>query len=122
MTLLNTAANLGGTWPSSMIMWLVGHLTQDPHCVVDPESDQEVCTGGWDPYLMLQVTLSCLGCIWILFLGRRVRRLAELPDDAWRTHLLDKEIEDGDLLNSTDVELGETGGAHRRSAKEEKRE
>jgi hypothetical protein len=32
MTCLNTAANLGGTWPSSVVMYLVGLLTIPPTC------------------------------------------------------------------------------------------
>merc|ERR1719362_1030217 len=46
MTLLNTAANLGGTWPSPIVMWLVGQFTVSPTCTVDSESGVDVCTGG----------------------------------------------------------------------------
>lgn len=124
MTLLNTAANLGGTWPSSFVMWMVGQLTQDPEChhevVIDAETGQRhngpVCSGGRDPYFVLQVVFSLLGILWIAILGKRVKHVADLPDDAWKTHLLDEESaipdnrtsdeEASSLLRSVDVELG----------------
>ena len=37
-------------------------------------------------------------------LGNRVRYLADLPDDAWRTHLLDKDTSTSD--EDDDVEMG----------------
>ena len=93
MTCLNTAANLGGTWPSSVVMYLVGLLTVPPTC--EPGIDGgEVCVGGRDAYVPLQVALGILGVAWIFLLGSRVRTLAELPDDAWRTHLLDDDVSD----------------------------
>lgn len=88
MTLLNTAANLGGTWPASVAMYTVGALTTPPTCAND-SAGVETCSGGVDAYIPLQIGLSIIGMAWIFFLGGRVRRVAELPDDAWRTHLLD---------------------------------
>ena len=90
MTLLNTAANLGGTWPASFVMWMVGHLTKGPVCSPGT-NDTPVCTTGRDPYLILQLLFSALGCLWIFVMGGHVQRVANLPDDAWRTHLLDKD-------------------------------
>ena len=90
MTLLNTAANLGGTWPASLVMYLVGRFTVPPDCSVDPDSGAQVCVGGRDAYFPLQIGLSLLGLLWIALLGHRVQHIAELPDDAWRTHLLDE--------------------------------
>jgi PAT family acetyl-CoA transporter-like MFS transporter 1 len=108
MTLLNTAANLGGTWPASFVMWLTGVLTRDPECIVDATTGIEVCTGGRDPYYVIQGIFSILGCVWILALGNRVRRVAELPDDAWRTHLLDEKDVDEEALTSVDVEISDS--------------
>jgi PAT family acetyl-CoA transporter-like MFS transporter 1 len=85
MTLLNTFGNLGGTWPSSVIMYMIGQFTIPPDCSVG-EDGNEVCTGGRDAYFPLQLVLSTLGCIWIFVMGTRVQHIAELPDDAWRTH------------------------------------
>ena len=99
MTCLNTAANLGGTWPSSVVMYLVGMLTVPPSC--EPGVDGgEVCVGGRDAYVPLQMGLGILGVAWIFLLGSRVRKLAELPDDAWRTHLLDDEMSDLEADNN----------------------
>lgn len=100
MTLLNTAANLGGTWPASFIMWLTGKLTRDPECLVDMATGVETCTQGRDPYAVLQICFGVLGCLWIALLGNRVHRIAELPDDAWRTHLLDGTVDGDNVLNS----------------------
>lgn len=80
MTLLNTMANLGGTWPASFVMKLLGWLTPSG------------TTASWfrgDPYEVVQTIFSVLGILWIIVLGPVVGRLAALPDDAWRTHLLD---------------------------------
>lgn len=108
MTLLNTAANLGATWPASFVMWMTATLTRDPECIVDAATGVQACTGGRDPYFVLQAVFSALGVVWIMFLGRRVRQVAELPDDAWRTHLLDKQEVDEEALTSVDVELNES--------------
>eukprot|EP00536_Pseudo-nitzschia_multiseries_P006560 jgi/Psemu1/239478/estExt_Genewise1.C_1420008 len=95
MTLLNTMANLGGTWPASFVMKLLGWLT--PH---GASSSAESTTSGvssWfggDPYELVQTIFSVLGVVWILLLGPVVRRLATLPDDSWRTHLLDGDEDD----------------------------
>ncbi len=85
MTLLNTAANLGGTWPASVVMYLVGQFSVPPTC--ETVNGAEVCSGGRESYYPLQAVLSVLGCLWIYLMGGKVRHLAELPDDAWRTHL-----------------------------------
>lgn len=89
MTLLNTAANLGGTWPASVVMYLVGQLTLPPDCRLT-ESGKELCTGGREAYFPLQVILSLLGCLWLFVMSGKVNHLAELPDDAWKTHLEDE--------------------------------
>lgn len=103
MTLLNTAANLGGTWPASLVMFLVGRFTVAPECSVDADTGAQVCAGGRDAYYPLQIGLSLLGLAWIALLGHRVQHIAELPDDAWRTHLLDEETSTSD--DEADVEL-----------------
>uniref|UniRef100_A0A7S2V9W8 Uncharacterized protein n=1 Tax=Entomoneis paludosa TaxID=265537 RepID=A0A7S2V9W8_9STRA len=109
MTLLNTAANLGGTYPASFVMWLVGALTRPATCILDNVTGKEVCTGGFDPYFMLQVAFSLLGCLWIVVFGRRVDYIAHLPEDSWRTHWLDKKKDDGDgILNSHQDLLNES--------------
>ena len=89
-------------------MWLVGRLSTEPKCSTDPISGVETCIAGRDPYFVLQATFSLLGCLWILLMGRRVRILQALPEEAWRTHILDADRSDYDeesLLSSVDVEL-----------------
>ena len=93
MTLLNTFANLGGTWPSSFVMYLIGQFTVAPECTVGDDG-VERCVGGRDAYFPLQMALSALGCVWIFFMSKRVKYVSELPDDAWRTHI--GEDEDGE--------------------------
>jgi len=92
VTLLNTAANLGGTWPSSFVMWLVSRLTPVGKQAHLPEGESLSVSAeprGNDPYFAVQFVFTLLGLGWIWFFGPRVSHVAALPDDAWRTHLLD---------------------------------
>lgn len=89
MTLLNTMANLGGTWPASVIMFLVGKFTVPEVCTF--EKGIEVCNGGRDAYFPLQVVLSAIGLAWIFFLGKSVQQVSVLPESAWRTNSLEDE-------------------------------
>ncbi|KAK1738901.1 acetyl-CoA transporter [Skeletonema marinoi] len=93
MTLLNTFGNLGGTWPSSVVMYMIGQFTIPPVCSVG-EDGSEVCTGGRDAYFPLQLVLSTLGCMWIFVMSKRVHHIAELPDDAWRTQIENEDEEE----------------------------
>eukprot|EP00551_Chaetoceros_affinis_P006121 CAMPEP_0203670128 /NCGR_PEP_ID=MMETSP0090-20130426/6308_1 /ASSEMBLY_ACC=CAM_ASM_001088 /TAXON_ID=426623 /ORGANISM="Chaetoceros affinis, Strain CCMP159" /LENGTH=584 /DNA_ID=CAMNT_0050534937 /DNA_START=27 /DNA_END=1781 /DNA_ORIENTATION=+ len=90
MTLLNTAANLGGTWPASIVMYLVGQLSVPPTCETSPTSGDVVCSGGREAYFPMQLVFSILGCLWVYFMGKKVMYLSTLPDDAWRTHADDE--------------------------------
>ena len=120
MTLLNTAANLGGTWPASFVMWVMGTLSKDPVCTTDLDTGIETCQTGYDPFIHLQIVFSILGMLWIVLLRKRVRVIENLPDDAWRTHVLDnvgdgtgngtrtrkpKSSDEESLLSSVDVDL-----------------
>eukprot|EP00985_Skeletonema_marinoi_P034202 scaffold43410_cov277-Skeletonema_marinoi.AAC.1 len=93
MTLLNTFGNLGGTWPSSVVMYMIGQFTIPPVCSVG-EDGSEICTGGRDAYFPLQLVLSTLGCMWIFVMSKRVHHIAELPDDAWRTQIENEDEEE----------------------------
>ena len=91
MTLLNTMANLGGTWPASFVMKLLGWLTPDG---TSSSASPETQASSWfrgDPYELVQTIFTVLGLLWVLFLGPVVRRLAALPDEAWRTELSNDE-------------------------------
>lgn len=70
MTLLNTAANLGGTWPASAIMWIMGRLSS---------------ADGPDAYAPLQAVLSALGLAWLWCNTHRVRDIARSDESCWRT-------------------------------------
>ena len=83
MTLLNTAANLGGTWPASTIMYLLGIFSKPKTCTPDGME----CSGGKDAYIPLQLILSILGMAWLYLLTDKVKYVANLPDDDWKTHI-----------------------------------
>lgn len=91
MTLLNTAANLGGTWPSSFVLWLLSRLSNKQCNKSESPTGKPACR---DPYFVLQAVFSLLGVLWIVVFGRRVQHVAQLPDSAWRTHLLPEDAED----------------------------
>lgn len=44
MTLLNTLSNLGGTWPSTVVLWLVDILTYKKCEVGCSDPTQQVCS------------------------------------------------------------------------------
>jgi PAT family acetyl-CoA transporter-like MFS transporter 1 len=109
MTLLNTAANLGGTWPSSFVMWLLSSMTMGSSASSGDGTASAAMTPPRDPYVKLQIIFASLGILWLVCLSPRLKRLAALPDDAWRTHLLDSsdtEAEDAGS-NVTDLESGD---------------
>lgn len=114
MTLLNTAANLGSTWPASIVMYMVGQLSVSPTCLMD-NSGVETCSGGVEAYFPMQLVFSVLGCAWVYFLGSKVMQLASLPDDAWRTHLGEEDDDDdgngeeGDIEQHQRKRLGKKG-------------
>ena len=102
MTLLNTIANLGGTWPSSFIMWLISKFSTSNG---GNGGSSAAGSGGNDPYYSLQLVLSLLGIAWIVILGPKVIQLSHLPDDAWRTHLLDNDDENKNIETTDDDEV-----------------
>jgi hypothetical protein len=116
MTLLNTMANLGGTWPASFVMKLIGWLTPDAGST-SSSSDNVSKASSWfggDPYELVQTIFTVLGLLWLLFLGPVVRRLAALPDDAWRTNESNDE-KDGITAATTSANKPQAGGARQRS-------
>ncbi|KAG7363521.1 acetyl-coa transporter [Nitzschia inconspicua] len=110
MTLLNTAANLGGTWPASFVMGLLGLLSGSKY---DGASSSSFAK---DPYVGLQTVFSLLGVLWIFMFAPKLKLLANLPDDAWRTHLLDGS-ETGSSVNA--MESGEMDLSRWTAAKNE---
>lgn len=102
MTLLNTMANLGGTWPASSVMWLLGLLTKGK--AASAAAGTTLSGVNFDPYISVQTVFSILGIAWIFIFGPKLRQLSVLPDDAWRTHLLDAEGKD---MSIASVEAGD---------------
>ena len=64
MTLLNTAANLGSTWPASAVMYLVGQFSSSPQCETTASGVE--CKGGREAYFPMQIIFSILGCLWLI--------------------------------------------------------
>ncbi|GMI25588.1 hypothetical protein TeGR_g9878 [Tetraparma gracilis] len=63
MTLLNTFANLGGTWPATPAFYLAGKVD----------------------YYLLQACMSALGLLWVWKLGPKVEWLAGTKEEEWKT-------------------------------------
>jgi len=63
MTLLNTFANLGGTWPAGPMLWIAGEVD----------------------YYKLQLGLSLMGLLWVSKMAPRVEYLANTDESEWRS-------------------------------------
>uniref|UniRef100_A0A2M4AAL5 Putative acetyl-coa transporter n=1 Tax=Anopheles triannulatus TaxID=58253 RepID=A0A2M4AAL5_9DIPT len=96
MTLLNTLSNLGGNWPTTVVLWLVDYLTWR-RCSIDESNDcadstqKSVCSeaGGKcgiivDGYYIEIFVCLLYGLVWYRWGCRKIRYLQELPLKAWR--------------------------------------
>uniref|UniRef100_U5EUI4 Putative acetyl-coa transporter n=1 Tax=Corethrella appendiculata TaxID=1370023 RepID=U5EUI4_9DIPT len=100
MTLLNTLSNLGGNWPTTVILWLVDVLTWKK-CSIELENstentcsnsrEQEICTssGGKcditiDGYYIEIIFCFIYGVLWYLWGKSKIYYLQNLPLKAWR--------------------------------------
>ncbi|KAK7486147.1 hypothetical protein BaRGS_00022613 [Batillaria attramentaria] len=95
MTLLNTVANLGGNWPSTLCLWLVDRLTYK-YC--DSTGDQcsskemekicseagSTCTTYIDGYYILTAVCFVVGFSWLAWRRNKLRQLDSLPESAWK--------------------------------------
>jgi len=88
MTLLNTAANLGGTWPASLIMYLLGKVTS---WFTFGSSEGGGSIYRIDAYFPMQIILCALGIFWIWHFGDFVKHIEHAAPEAWRTPV---ELED----------------------------
>jgi len=100
MTLLNTLANLGSTWPKFFIFWLVDVWTckggkrggsSESEVSGDGSSGKDVhCLWyvgeGSDGYYSVSLLCFAIGCLWFWFMRSRVLGLGELEKKAWLTH------------------------------------
>ncbi|XP_055624324.1 acetyl-coenzyme A transporter 1 [Toxorhynchites rutilus septentrionalis] len=99
MTLLNTLSNLGGNWPTTVVLWLVDVLTwkrcsnaADNTC--SDAAEQEICVNGdgkcnieIDGYYIEIVICLVYGIFWYHWGKHKIRYLQSLPLKAWRvTH------------------------------------
>ncbi|XP_062543928.1 acetyl-coenzyme A transporter 1 [Armigeres subalbatus] len=96
MTLLNTLSNLGGNWPTTVVLWMVDVLTwkQCSNAVDNPCSDtveQEACIndGGKcniriDGYYIEIAVCLVYGILWYQWGKHKIRYLQGLPLSAWR--------------------------------------
>ncbi|GMH96500.1 hypothetical protein TrST_g12596 [Triparma strigata] len=72
MTLLNTFANLGGTWPASPVLYMMGKF-------MNP---------AFDAYFPLQGILSVLGLGWLAAMSGKVNWLGGTKEPEWSTNSL----------------------------------
>ncbi|KZS90307.1 MFS general substrate transporter [Sistotremastrum niveocremeum HHB9708] len=105
MTLLNTASNLGGTWPKIFVMKGVDYFTQATcrikdellveanECVTEPgreacEALGGVCITERDGYYVVTILTTLLAALILVFYVRgTANRLQALPTSKWRVHL-----------------------------------
>ncbi|XP_059477297.1 acetyl-coenzyme A transporter 1 isoform X2 [Neocloeon triangulifer] len=99
MTLLNTVANLGGNWPSTLALWGVDSLTwrtceggtlNGDSCVGNElkklcTDAGGVCNTEVDGYYVESFFCVILGLLWLTCWGKRtIRRVQGLGDQAWQ--------------------------------------
>ncbi|XP_049290399.1 acetyl-coenzyme A transporter 1 [Anopheles funestus] len=96
MTLLNTLSNLGGNWPTTVVLWMVDYLTWK-RCSNATDNDcanaalKETCSaaGGQctitiDGYYVEIFICLLYGLLWYRWGSGKIRQLQELPLKAWR--------------------------------------
>ncbi|CEL99644.1 unnamed protein product [Vitrella brassicaformis CCMP3155] len=95
MTFLNTIANLGGKWTTTLSLWLMDPLTirrcpddqplPIPLPIADDSTspDAQQCPVLLDGYTVQLAICFVIGVLWMWALGSKVKRLQELPEEAW---------------------------------------
>ncbi|XP_035916827.1 acetyl-coenzyme A transporter 1 [Anopheles stephensi] len=96
MTLLNTLSNLGGNWPTTVVLWLVDYVTwrRCSNAASNDCSDaalKETCIAGGgqctitiDGYYVEIFICLLYGLLWYRWGSSKIRQLQELPLKAWR--------------------------------------
>lgn len=98
MTLLNTVTNLGGNWPSTMMLYLVDPLTwksclgasqsglrcDDHHMEEQCEAAGGTCHTDIDGFYVQTIFCTIFGFIWLKLRSAEVRRIQELPEGDWK--------------------------------------
>ncbi|KAK6618383.1 hypothetical protein RUM44_002835 [Polyplax serrata] len=103
MTLLNTLANIGGTWPQALALWFVELLTfkkcsNEKGIKCSSAAEMELCSkeGGTcvtsiDGYYIETVLCTLIGCLWLLWGRRSVKRLEMYGMDSFSVKRLGAE-------------------------------
>ena len=74
MTLLNTLANLGAKWPTSLILWLIDVTTAT------------TAFGHLDGYHVCNLACTLFGLGWLAISRDKLLYLDRLPASAWLIH------------------------------------
>lgn len=93
MTLLNSAANFGGSWPETFALWSLDKMGDSPinetlnvTKILDGEqtlADYQM----WDPIYALSIICTILGIIWFIVCTPKLFFLQNLPRDRWSVPL-----------------------------------
>ncbi|XP_059142088.1 acetyl-coenzyme A transporter 1-like [Physella acuta] len=94
MTLLNTVANLGGNWPSTLTLWLVDHVTwkncSDGSSCDSKETEKacaaagSVCSTTYEGYYILSVICCIFGFVFLKSWSRRLKQIGNYGEQSWR--------------------------------------
>ncbi|XP_058406442.1 acetyl-coenzyme A transporter 1 isoform X1 [Diceros bicornis minor] len=96
MTLLNTVSNLGGNWPSTVVLWLVDPLTVKecvgasnqncgtPDAVELCKKLGGSCVTALDGYYVESIICVFIGFGWWFFLGPTFKKLQDEGPSSWK--------------------------------------
>ncbi|GFR97286.1 acetyl-coenzyme A transporter 1-like [Elysia marginata] len=94
MTLLNTVANLGGNWPSTVALGVVDYITwkscsSGESCDTKLTKEQCIegggeCSTSVEGYFILTAMCTVIGLLWLKSRTSRLEQLGELPEKAWK--------------------------------------
>lgn len=112
MTLLNTAANLGGAWPGPLALWSIGQLDVRQCSKAGSVLTDMTCAGSKaacieaggscelirDGYLWMVVCSAIVGMVWYFASAGIMRGLDRTPISAWRVSQDTDTEEEGENL------------------------
>lgn len=96
MTLLNTLANLGGQWPSTLALWLIDFLTwkscsnnddntcSSPQLIKECNAGDGQCITWLDGYYMETLICTIIGCLWMNWGRRKILDLQNRNESVWK--------------------------------------
>lgn len=83
MTLMNTIANLGGTWPKFFVLWLVDLFTVKS-CEPSEDGTEQQCTIERDGYYVMSIFCALYGVVWFILMRPRINAIQDLDTSVWR--------------------------------------